>query len=146
MESYSHPTSYGTWRSLPQTFLLLLRTCLAASPDRTVAQSHTGPSSIFECIKAFAYRLLINLNPFVRQGTWTSTTFVGMVKLTAICSIGSSLWIWSKRNRKSRVPSDSDRENAYASKATGECMIYPTFCSAARSRVSNFQGSQGCIT
>jgi hypothetical protein len=41
--------------------------------------------------------------------------FVGMVKLTAICGIGSALWKWSKRNDKGKaVPSPEDSEHAEA--------------------------------
>ncbi|KAF2792429.1 hypothetical protein K505DRAFT_246685 [Melanomma pulvis-pyrius CBS 109.77] len=118
MESYSHPRFLGTLRSLPQTLLLLIRTCLAASPNDAVTPSHTHLSSLSGRIKAAGYRLFIVLNPFVSQDTWTATTLVGMVKLTAVCGIGSALWIWSKRNKKSKPPGSSDGSNAYASAAT----------------------------
>lgn len=123
MESYSHPRFRGTLRSLPQTLLLLIRTCLAASPNDAVTPSHTDLSSLSECIKAAVYRLFIVLNPFVSRETRTATTLVGMVKLTAICGIGSTLWIWSKRNKKSKPPGSSDGSNAYASGATGKCIV-----------------------
>lgn len=100
MEPHSspYPSRSGTLR-LPQALLLFLRTVLAGpDPDR-VPQSDTHLAH-WPDIKNLAYRLIRLLNPFVTRDTSTSSTAVGMVKLAAVCGIGSALWLWSSQRRK----------------------------------------------
>jgi hypothetical protein len=115
MEPHSRPCSSqnGTLR-LPQALVLLLRTALAGPTSDRVTQTvtHLAPG---ENIKNAADRLISLVNPFVVSDSWLTSTFVGMVKLAAICGIGSALWTWSKRNDKGKAaPSPAARQHAEA--------------------------------
>jgi hypothetical protein len=115
MEPHSRPCSShnGTLR-FPQALVLLLRTALAGPTSGPVTQTVTD-HPLWGIIKNSAYRLVFFINPFVVSDNWLISTFVGMVKLTAICGIGSALWKWSKRNDKGKaVPSSEDSEHAKA--------------------------------
>ncbi|KAF1940113.1 hypothetical protein EJ02DRAFT_239078 [Clathrospora elynae] len=98
MEPHSRPCSpqNGTLR-LPQALLLLLRTVWAGPTSDRVTQ--TG-LALWQNIRNRAYRLVVFINPFAVSDGWTTSITVGMVKLTALCGIGSALWIWSKRTGK----------------------------------------------
>jgi hypothetical protein len=115
MEPHSRPCSSqnGTLR-LPQALVLLLRTALAGPTSDRVTQTvtHLAPG---QNIKNAADRLISLVNPFVVSGSWLTSTFVGMVKLAAICGIGSALWTWSKKNDKGKVaPSSAPHQHAEA--------------------------------
>ena len=98
MEPHSRPgpTQNGTLR--------LLRTAIAGLTSDRVTQTDSDLALWHsQNIKKSAYRLIRFLNPFlVRGGRWT-LSFVGMVELTALCGIGSALWLWRKRNGKGKV-------------------------------------------
>jgi hypothetical protein len=117
MEPHSRPCSSqnGTLR-LPQALVLLLRTALAGPTSDRVTQTVTDPDlALWKNIKNSAYRLVSLINPFVVSDAWLISTIVGMVKLAAICGIGSTLWLWSKRNEKKRAASSSvDPQHAEA--------------------------------
>ncbi|KAL5414824.1 hypothetical protein PMIN03_002959 [Paraphaeosphaeria minitans] len=108
MEPHSHSflSHHGSCR-LPQTLVLLLKTSLAGPSDRpdSVAQIDL---SFCQSIRRSVVNLVGLLNPLDRRGEGSFLTLVGMVKLTALCGIGSALWIWSKRNRKGKTPASSD--------------------------------------
>lgn len=115
MEPHSRPCSShnGTLR-LPQALVLLLKTALAGPSSGPVTQTVTD-HPLWGNIKNPAYRLASFINPFVVSDNWLTSTFVGMVKLTAICGIGSALWIWSKRNDKGKtLPSSADPQHTEA--------------------------------
>ena len=108
MEPHSRPcSSHGSTLRLPQALVLLLQTALAGpSSDHRVTQTDSN-LGLWPAIKNAAYRLISLVNPFlVSNGRWT-LTFVGMVKLAAICGIGSALWLWSKRNDKGKAATSS---------------------------------------
>ncbi|RAR09303.1 dual specificity phosphatase [Stemphylium lycopersici] len=119
MEPHSRSCSSqnGTLR-LPQALLLLLRTAIAGPPSHRVTQTdsdlaHWNGTNINKS----AYHLVYLLNPFVvSEGKWTLTS-VGMVKLTALCGIGSVLWIWSRRNGKKRSGETPHASDAAADEA-----------------------------
>lgn len=102
MEPHSRPCSSqnGTLR-LPQALLLLLSTVLAGPTRDPVTQTDSLP--LWLVIRNTAYRLFALLNPFSVTGHWTTTISVGMVKLTALCGIGSAFWLWSNRKRNATV-------------------------------------------
>ena len=135
MHFHSRPRFPGTLRSLPNALPLLLRTCLAASPVHAVTQSHAHFSSLAECINACWLRLLVVTNFLVPQRAWQATTLVGMLELTAVCGIGSALWVWSKRSKGSKGGEaiSSDSLDTFALDATGKCSIC-SICGAAPSR------------
>lgn len=108
MEPHSRPcSSHGSTLRLPQALVLLLKTALGEpTSDHRVTQTDCN-LGLWSNIKNAAYRLISFVNPFlVSDGQWT-LTFVGMVKLAAICGIGSALWFRSKRNDKSKAASSS---------------------------------------
>ncbi|KAL6702799.1 hypothetical protein ACN47E_000935 [Coniothyrium glycines] len=109
MEPHSRPCSPwdGTLR-LPQALLLLLKTALAGPPSDRVTQ--TDPHlAVCQNIRTAAYRLFVLLNPFVVSGKSTPRSIsVGMVKVAALCGIGSALWVWSHRTRKGGGPDGHD--------------------------------------
>lgn len=108
MGPHSHPLlSQNGSRRLPQTLVLLLRTCLAGPSNLSDPEAHTD-LSIWQSIRHSLVNLAYLLNPFDRREPGPALTLVGMVKLTALCGIGSALWIWSKRNRKGKVPASLD--------------------------------------
>lgn len=82
---------------LPHALLLFLRTALAGPHPDCMPQSDT--LTLWPAIKILAYRLLRLLNPFLPCDTSTSSTAVGMVKLAAVCGIGSALWLWGHRRK-----------------------------------------------
>jgi hypothetical protein len=93
---------------------LLLRTALAGPTSDRVTQTVTDLAP-WENIKNAADRLVSLFSPFVVSDSWLTSTFVGMVKLAAICGIGSALWVWSKRNDKGKAaPSSADHQHAEA--------------------------------
>jgi hypothetical protein len=100
MEPHSRPSSTrnGTLR-FPQALLLLLRTAIAGPTSDRVTQTDTVPSNI----KESAYCLLQLFNPFVVSGGRWTLSSVGMVELTALCGIGSALYLWNKRNGRGSV-------------------------------------------
>ena len=102
MEPHSHPsTSHNGTRLLPQTLLLLLRTCLAGPSNHPDPVAYTDLSAA-PSIRRPVVDFLCLLNPFARRGDSLSLTWVGMLKLTALCGIGSALWIWSKPDKKGK--------------------------------------------
>jgi hypothetical protein len=117
MEPHSRPCSShnGTLR-LPQALVLLLRTALAWPTSDRVTQTVTHPGlALWQNIKNSAYRLVSFINPFVASDRWFFLTLVGMVKLAAFCGIGSTLWLWSKRNDKGKpAPPSMDPQHAEA--------------------------------
>jgi hypothetical protein len=84
---------------LPQALILLLRSALAGPTNDQGTQELTDLSP-WGTIKNSTYHLVYLFNPFIARGTFASSLFVGMVKLTALCGIGSAYWFWSQRNRK----------------------------------------------
>lgn len=103
MEPHSRPCSSqnGTLR-LPQALLLLLNTVLAAPTSDRVTQTDVGLAR-WQNIKNTAHRLLHLINPFVVHSNLTKSLAVGMVKLTALCGIGSALWLWSNQKSKRKA-------------------------------------------
>jgi hypothetical protein len=93
-------------RRLPQTIVLLLKTCLAGASDRPVPVAHTD-LSIWQSIRRSVVSFVWLLNPFA-CGESPFLTLVGMVKLTALCGIGSALWIWSKRSGEGKRAASLD--------------------------------------
>jgi hypothetical protein len=74
----------------------MLRTVLAGPTSRQVTQTDN-----WQNIKETAYRLIELFNPFAASGGgWLTSLSVGMVKLTALCGIGSVIWLWRKQNMK----------------------------------------------
>lgn len=117
MEPHSRPCSShnGTLRLL-QAVVLLLKSAFAGPTSNlnSVTQTDTSPA-LCQNIRDFAYRLLFFINPFVISDDWL-TAFVGMVKLTAICGVGSALWLRSKQIREEKaVSSPVDTQHAEAS-------------------------------
>ncbi|KAF2730919.1 hypothetical protein EJ04DRAFT_499577 [Polyplosphaeria fusca] len=102
---------------LPQALILLLRSCLAESSDDPVSQSHTDVS-ILQSIRASLYQSLQSLAAFANRRVWTSSCFVGMVELTAVCGIGSALWLWSKRSKGSKHPGSSHGTKSFAEESS----------------------------
>ncbi|EDU43768.1 dual specificity phosphatase [Pyrenophora tritici-repentis Pt-1C-BFP] len=84
--------------------LLLLRSTLAGSTSDRVTQTDSDLASWYlRDIKSTTYHLIQLFNPFVfSQGRWT-LSFVGMIKLTALCGIASVLWIWNKPSGKGKA-------------------------------------------
>jgi hypothetical protein len=120
MEPHSRPCSShnGTLR-FPQALVLLLSTALAGPTSDPVTQTATR-LAFCQNIKNSAYRLISLVNPFVVSDNWLTSTFVGMVKLLAICGIGSACWYWSKRSDKGRAASSaagSQRADAVGKRA-----------------------------
>jgi hypothetical protein len=68
----------------------------------------------WDIIKKSAHRLTSFINFFVVSDGWLTLTFVGMVKLVAICGIGSALWAWSKRSKGKAESSSADPEHSEA--------------------------------
>jgi hypothetical protein len=97
---------------LPQALILLLRTCLAESSDDPVSPSHTDVSSSAS-IRTSLHLFLLRLVSYVDRRVWTSSVFVGMVELTAVCGIGSALWLWKRHRDKSERPSSSKSSKAF---------------------------------
>jgi hypothetical protein len=115
MEPHSRPCSShnGTLR-LPQALVLLLKTALAGPSSAQVTQAVTDPSR-WGNIKNSAYRLVSLINPFVVSDGWVTLTLVGMVKLTALCGIGSAVWLWSKKSDKGKAaPLSANSQHAEA--------------------------------
>lgn len=136
MEPHSRPCSShnGTLR-LPQALVLLLKSAFAGPTSAQVTQAVTDPNRPGN-IKNSAYRLVSVLNPFVVSDGWVTLTLVGMVKLTACCGIGSAIWLWSKRNNRSRTgpfSADAQRADAAGKKAPDDlrhtCWVTWTRCS-----------------
>ena len=110
MDSYSRlwSSQNGTLR-LPQALILLLRTALAGPANDQGTQALTDLSP-WPSIKNSTLHLASLLNPFVARADFTTSLFVGMVKLTALCGIGSAYWFWAERNKKgSAAPSISSQ-------------------------------------
>lgn len=112
MEPHSRPCSSqnGTLR-FPQALVLLLTTCLAGPTSDRVTQTDTGPALV-DIIRNSAHHLFCLFNPFVVNDNLQSSLFVGMVKLTAVCGLGSAFWLWSKRDKKGRPASSAGRQSA----------------------------------
>ena len=106
MEPHSRPcsTSHNGTLRLPQALLLLLRSALAGSTtDRVTPSDSELPRWYSQSIKSATCHLIHLFNPFaISQGRWT-LTFVGMIKLTALCGIGSVLWIWNKPSSREKA-------------------------------------------
>ncbi|KAI1516417.1 alpha/beta hydrolase fold [Pyrenophora tritici-repentis] len=102
--SRSCSTSHNGTLRLPQALLLLLRSTLAGSTSDRVTQTDSDLASWYlRDIKSTTYHLIQLFNPFVfSQGRWT-LSFVGMIKLTALCGIASVLWIWNKPSGKGKA-------------------------------------------
>ncbi|KAF2875999.1 hypothetical protein BDV95DRAFT_484887 [Massariosphaeria phaeospora] len=117
MEPHSRPCPsprHGTFQ-LPQALVLLLSTALADSSHHAVAPaaSHADREPDIK----IATRLLALLNPFLDRRAWTTSVFVGMVELTALCGIGSALWLWSKRGARGEPAGETAGPNAHADDA-----------------------------
>lgn len=105
MEPHSRPCSSpnGTLR-LPLALVLLLKTVFAGPTSGQVTQ--TVPDlARWQDIKNTPYHLLQLINPFAVRGDWTTSISVGMVKLTALCGIGSALWVWSRQGKAKTISS-----------------------------------------
>jgi hypothetical protein len=100
MDSHSRlwSSQNGTLR-LPQALILLLRTALAGPTNDQRTQELTDLSP-WTAIKNSLHHLASLLNPFVSRSDFTTSLFVGMVKLTALCGIGSAYWFWTQRSKK----------------------------------------------
>ncbi|CBX91305.1 hypothetical protein IAQ61_010669 [Plenodomus lingam] len=125
MEPHSRPCSSqnGTLR-LPQALLLFLRTVLAGpDPDR-VSQADAHPAN-WPDIRNLPYRLTRLLNPFAIPENLASVTAVGMVKLAAVCGIGSAFWLWSNQRTRRNVSEPQSQSNSTmdASSATDPGLI-----------------------
>lgn len=108
MGSYSHPLfSQNGLRCFPQTLFLLLRTCLAGPSYHPGLVAYTDLSP-WQSIRHSVFDLVDLLNPFSRRQDSFALTWVGMVKLTALCGFGSAVWIWSKRNGEGRRSASLD--------------------------------------
>ena len=93
----------GTLR-LPQALLLLLKTAIPGPTSDRVTQTDSDLALRHGSnIKQSAYRLIQLFNPFVVSEDWLRINFVGMVRLTALCGIGSALWIWRKQSGNGRA-------------------------------------------
>ncbi|KAG9381159.1 dual specificity phosphatase [Pyrenophora tritici-repentis] len=77
---------------------------MARSTSDRVTQTDSDLASWYlRDIKSTTYHLIQLFNPFVfSQGRWT-LSFVGMIKLTALCGIASVLWIWNKPSGKGKA-------------------------------------------
>ena len=108
MGPYSHPllSHYGSPR-LPQSLFLLLRTCLAGPSNHPDPVAYTD-LSVWQSIRRFVVNFICLLNPFALHGDSAVLNWVGMVRLTAFCGVGSALWICSNRNGKGKRPASSD--------------------------------------
>ena len=105
MEPHSRLSSSqnGTLR-LPQALLLLLKTAIPGPTSDRVTQTDSDLALRHGSnIKQSAYRLIQLFNPFVVSEDWLRINFVGMVRLTALCGIGSALWIWRKQSGNGRA-------------------------------------------
>jgi hypothetical protein len=106
---------HGTFL-LPQAVVLLLSRLVSASLEAvTPSYSYTDNSSLFDFkrIKATLVHFLVRLTPFAGRVPHKSSTwqlFVGMVELTALCGIGSSLYLWSKHRNKTRLGSTDEKD------------------------------------
>ena len=100
MEPHSRlvPPQNGTF-GLPQALICLLRTCLVGLSGDSATQADTD-LSIRRAIRDSGRGVLLLLNPFVHYSSRTTSTLVGMVKLTALCGIG--YWAWTKRSNKGK--------------------------------------------
>ncbi|KAF2124395.1 hypothetical protein P153DRAFT_426442 [Dothidotthia symphoricarpi CBS 119687] len=100
MEPYSLSWSSqnGTLR-FPQALIQLLRTWLAG-PTHDQESQTTTDFTFWQTIRNTASHLISLLNPFVYRGDLITSTVVGMVKLTALCGIGSALWIGAQRSKR----------------------------------------------
>jgi hypothetical protein len=110
MERHSHSLPV-TFR-LPQALVLLLGSCLASSHHEAVTQplAPVSAPSGSKRIKTALYHLGLRVIPFADRG-YSSTwfwLFVGMVKLTAFCGLGTALWIWSNPKDRKSLPSSKD--------------------------------------
>jgi hypothetical protein len=94
-------------RRLPQTIVLLLKTCLAGPSDRPDPVAHTD-LSVWQVIRRSVVNVVWLLNPFARRGDSPFLTLVGMVELTALCGIGSAFWIWGKRKGRGKRAASLD--------------------------------------
>ena len=103
MEPHSRPcpSHNGTLR-LPQALLLLLNTVLAAPTSDRVTPPDIDLAR-WQNIKNTPYHLIQLINPFVVRAHLTLSIAVGMVKVTALCGIGSALWLWSTRRSKDKT-------------------------------------------
>ncbi|KAF1968028.1 hypothetical protein BU23DRAFT_592332 [Bimuria novae-zelandiae CBS 107.79] len=125
MEPHSHPLlSQNGTRRLPQTLLLLLRTCLAGPSNHPGPVAYTD-TSFWQSIRRSVVNFICLLNPFSRSGDSTKLTWVGMVELTALCGFGSALWIWSKRNGKGKRVASSDG-SIHATDAAEDGELFPS--------------------
>jgi hypothetical protein len=86
----------GTF-GFPQAIICLLRTCLAGESGDFADTDFSTTRLIKDCGRLS----LILINPFVCHRNHTTTTLVGMVKLTALCGIG--YWAWTKRTQHGKV-------------------------------------------
>ncbi|KAH8723819.1 hypothetical protein GQ44DRAFT_655963 [Phaeosphaeriaceae sp. PMI808] len=111
MEPHSRPclSHNGTLR-FPQALILLLSTAFASPTNDRVTQTVSDLAS-WQSIKNSAYHLVSLINYFVVSDDWKTSTFVGMVKLTAICGLGSALWVWSRRSDKGEVASSASESS-----------------------------------
>lgn len=119
MEPHSRPcvAHHGTLR-LPLALVLLLKTALAGPTSDRVAQT-VNDLALWHNINKSAHRLIHLISPFSSSANWTTSIFVGMVKLTALCGIGSVLWIWGNRTKTRKTPNSQHASNA------AEGMIFP---------------------
>jgi hypothetical protein len=111
MDSYSRlwSSQNGTLR-LPQALILLLSTALAGPTNDKGTQELTDFSP-WAAIKNSTLHLASLLNPFVARADLTTSLFVGMVKLTALCGIGSAYWFRTQRSNKGNAaPSISSQD------------------------------------
>jgi hypothetical protein len=91
----------GTLR-LPQALILLMGTALAG-PTNDQGTQALADISPWATIKNSTHRLVRFFNPFVARDDIATSLFVGMVKLTALCGIGSAYWFWGHQSKKGKV-------------------------------------------
>jgi cytochrome bd-type quinol oxidase subunit 2 len=101
------PPQNGTF-SLPQALICLLRTCFAGLSGDAATQADTD-FSLGRVIRDSGRLLLLIINPFTHHQNRTTTTLVGMVKLTALCGIG--YWAWTERSKKGKIATITDGSN-----------------------------------
>jgi hypothetical protein len=104
--------------------------------------TQTADPALRQNIKNSAYRLVSLFNPFVVSDNLHSSTFVGMVKLAALCGVGSVFWLWSKQKRKAKVTSLSEAPQEHA-EAVGKKI--PKICNMALDHADPLNLISHCI-
>ncbi len=72
--------------------ILLQKTALAQPSAADQVRASLAAPPTWQASKDLVYRILNVVNPFVGTKYWSASLFVGMVKLTAVCGLGSAFW------------------------------------------------------